>query len=611
MRRFSSVVTLALWLSAAKRRVYAQIKCDASSQLRAASKLGATVMRPCECGRVRDWQPPDTFRRSVSASKLKCHNGYAGKYPCSGVDILSFIPVSLLVREARSNKGEIIDCWGWTDPTTKKEYAIANTTTGTSFIDITDPVNPIFVGKVRSRGASWWSDIKTYKNYAFIVSENKNHGLQVVELTQLRKYDANSKLQETAHYDGFGFAHNIVINEETGFAYVVGSNKCKGGLYIINIEKPSAPKFVGCYDEDGYTHDAQCVIYKGSDKRYNGREICFAENENTVTIVDVTDKKKMVLLSKTGYKQVGYTHQGWLTEDHDYLLFGDETDEEEYGIKTTTFVLNVKNLKDPKLIGIHRAKTDAIDHNMYVKGNYLYQANYRAGLRILSLSDVSKGELKEVGFFDVYPDDDAAKFNGAWSNYPYFDSGSILVSVIEQGVFVLSAPEINPPLIETEPLEQRVICSSHNDAASCDETDCCMWNGNSTTCEVSHCTRRCGQYTGRRECAENKLSCCLWNKTDKTCVSRRSCTACSLLRSKVRCKRDGCCEMRNGRCANKHTCVRNMNAWRENVRNGNARNENARKQNVRKRNARKRNARKRNAKKRNSKRGNARKEKNR
>jgi hypothetical protein len=56
---------------------------------------------------------------------------------------------------------------------------------------------------------------------------------------------------------------------------------------------------------------------------------------------------------------------------------------------------------------------------------------------VIDLAGIAEGSLAEVAFFDVYPDDDAAQFNGAWSNYPFFDSGIVIVSGIEQGLFVL------------------------------------------------------------------------------------------------------------------------------------------------------------------------------
>ena len=132
-------------------------------------------------------------------------------------------------------------------------------------------------------------------------------------------------------------------------------------------------------------------------------------------------------------------HQGWLSEDHKYFIFGDESDEFYEGFNTRTLVMDVQNLMFPSLAGQHFGATKATDHNLYVLGNDLiFLANYRAGLRVLKINDLSQAAMQEVGYFDVYPDDDSTRTNGAWSVYPYFASGNVIVSGIEQGLFVLT-----------------------------------------------------------------------------------------------------------------------------------------------------------------------------
>lgn len=210
-----------------------------------------------------------------------------------------------------------------------------------------------------------------YKNHVFIGSEANDHGLQVYDLTELRNIKTNNPknmLVESAHYGEFGSSHNIVLNEETGFVYSVGSRTCRSGLHVVNVGDPINPKFAGCFDVDGYTHDAQCVVYKGPDKRYVEHEICFNYNENTLTIVDVGDKSKMEMLSRTPYEKSAYTHQGWLTEDQTHLLMDDELDE-LYGLTATTRTLiwNVEDLANPKLEGSFYSDKEASDHNQYIK----------------------------------------------------------------------------------------------------------------------------------------------------------------------------------------------------------------------------------------------------
>ena len=377
-----------------------------------------------------------------------CSGGMAGTYPCSNVDLMSFLALTDI------GGGEANDIWGWTDSLTGKEYAIMGRTNGTSFVDISDPVNPIYLGNLPPpAGESTWRDIKVYADHAFIVSEANNSGMQVFDLTQLRMVASPpATFSETAHYPGFSDAHNLAINENSGFAYAVGTNTCSGGLHMINIQTPTNPTSAGCFSGDGYTHDAQCVIYDGPDLDHKRKEICFNSNEDTLTIVDVTNKAGPVMLSRTGYSGSRYAHQGWLTEDQVYFLLGDESDETNNPdvTNTRTYMWDVSDLDDPALIGSHDSTTTAIDHNQYVKGNYTYQSNYHAGLRILDITDIANGNLSEAAFFDVNPGSDATNFEGGtWSNYPFFDSGIVIVSVIEQGLFILRpnlVDGVNPAL---------------------------------------------------------------------------------------------------------------------------------------------------------------------
>ncbi len=368
-----------------------------------------------------------------------CVNGEAAGYPCNAVNLMSFLPLSSI------GGGSGNDIWGWTDPTTGKEYALMGRTSGTAFVDVTDPVNPVYLGNLPTHTVnSSWRDIKVYEDHAFIVSEANNHGMQIFDLTQLRDV-ANPPVtfSNTAHYNGFGSSHNLVINEDSGTAYSVGDNTCSGGLHIVNINNPTSPIFESCFSADGYTHDAQCVIYDGPDAAYQGREICFNSNEDTLTIVDVTNKKDPVQISRTSYTGSAYTHQGWLTEDHAYFLLGDELDEQSSGDDTTTYIWDVNDLENPINTNIYESGNPAIDHNMYILDGLAFQSNYTSGLRILSTAGVANGQLEELAFFDVYPQHDNASFSGTWSNYPYFASGNIIVSSIDRGLFVLR-PTLEP-----------------------------------------------------------------------------------------------------------------------------------------------------------------------
>ena len=301
-----------------------------------------------------------------------------------------------------------------------------------------------------------------FNDHAFIGSEALGSSLQIMDLHQLRTVPAPPvtfvELLLDPPFLDFSTSHNIVINEQSGYAYAVGTNNgsCKRGLTFVDILNPTDPQAVGCYAANGYTHDAQCVNYAGPDPDHQGKEICFAYNEDTLTIVDVTNKAAPVQLSRTPYQDSRYTHQGWLTEDHTYLLMGDELDERDLGGLTRTLMWDVYDLDAPIYFGDYLGPTTAIDHNQYIKGNFSFQANYRAGLSILDISDIANGNLTEVAYFDIYPSSDSANFNGAWSVYPYFPSGNVVVSGIEQGLYILrpnlTAPNDAPVVSILEPM---------------------------------------------------------------------------------------------------------------------------------------------------------------
>jgi choice-of-anchor B domain-containing protein len=290
-----------------------------------------------------------------------------------------------------------------------------------------------------------WADMKVYNDHVFIIRESRNHGLQVFDMTKLRQYYGTPssfvrQLTHDAFYDEVTSSHNVVINEETGFAYLVGTKTCSGGLHVVDVSTPQAPRFAGCFSEDGYTHDAQCVIYNGPDTRYRGKEVCFNYNEDTLTIVDVSNKQDMRMVGRVTYDNAYYTHQGWLTEDMTHLMLNDELDEQRTSNKNTrTLLWDVTDLSDPKLVGSHYADVTSIDHNLYIRGDVGYLSNYCSGLRILSATEVASGRAPEVAFFDVADYCDDVQFKGAWSNYPYFKSESLVVSSIELGLFVLKA----------------------------------------------------------------------------------------------------------------------------------------------------------------------------
>ena len=383
---------------------------------------------------------------SIALAQSPCEGGFADGFPCDRMDLLSSMSNAELSGTGAN------DVWGWTDPVTGVEYALMGERQGLAMVDLSDPTSPFLAAFMETQtSSSTWRDMKVYQDHVYVVSEANGHGLQVLDLNQLRDLTTYpTTLEPTTWVSVFSDAHNVVIDEESALLYAVGTNLAGGGLVVFDISEPASPVLMGDYGEAGYTHDAQAVVYDGPDADFAGKPLAFCANANKLAILDITDPSDIVSISITNY-DYSYTHQCWLTEDHKYLMLGDELDEQNQGFNTRTLIFDVQDLTNPVLIGEHFADVAAIDHNQYVVGNLLFQANYRAGLRMLQLTDVASGELTEIGYFDVDPTSDAAQFSGSWSTYPYFESGIVVVTSIDDGMFV-----VRPRFMETEVVDLEV-----------------------------------------------------------------------------------------------------------------------------------------------------------
>lgn len=389
---------------------------------------------------------------AITGDEVPCSDeGEAALFECESVDLLSFLPLS----EMGADRGVgTNDVWGWTDPETGREIALVGMTNQTAFVDVSNPTNPVYLGrlpKTEEANAAVWRDMKVHDDHMYVVADGAGpHGMQVFDLTRLRGLDGSDPVtfEPDVLYDQIASAHNIVINEETGYAYAVGASAggttCGGGLHMINIQDPGNPTFEGCFQDmstgrqrTGYSHDAQCVVYHGPDEDYQGHEICLGANETALSIADVTDKSNPVAVAMASYPNVAYSHQGWLSEDHAWFYMGDELDEGGGNVETTrTLIWDLRDLDDPVLASEYFADTKATDHNLYILGNTMYQSNYTSGLRVLDISDPANPV--PVGHFDTVPyGGDTAQMDGSWSNYPYFESGIVVVTSQSEGLFLV------------------------------------------------------------------------------------------------------------------------------------------------------------------------------
>lgn len=346
----------------------------------------------------------------------------------------SWIPLS----EFPGGHGAGNDVWGYTSAS-GREYAIMGLESGYGFVEITDPADPVLLDVV-SGPRSTWHDLKVIGDYAYGVSEH-GAGVQIIDLSRIDE----GIVRHVKDHMTFGHtdSHNIVANEESGFLYVVGGNVANGGLWALDTNAdPENPTFTPGHEwTNFYVHDAQVVTY--TDGPYAGREIAFAFGGTSggwsstgLRIVDVTDKNDMFTISDAFWSEAGYAHQGWLTEDRKYLYVDDELDEEMGLVPTTTTrIFDVSDLSNPTFVGSFTTGLPSTDHNQYVKGDRLYQANYRTGVRVWDISDPIDPE--EIAWFDTHPESDRSGYTGAWSVFPYFDSGTVIVSDMVRGLFVL------------------------------------------------------------------------------------------------------------------------------------------------------------------------------
>ncbi len=380
-----------------------------------------------------------------------CQNNSADGYPCQGIDLLARMPLSSF----SSTPSAANDIWGYVDLDDNREYAIIGLWNGTAVVDVTDPFNPVEIGTISGLGTTW-RDIKVYQffngaenrwdAYAYVVADNVNQGLQIIDLS-----DLPNSISLANTYTGFQRAHNIYLSDvdyttgvtqsdKTAYAYILGSNLDGGRAHILDLTNPTSPvQTAGSFSASGYVHDASTLII--TDTRtadcagHNPCEIYVDFNENTVDLWDVTDKSAPVQISVTPYDGARYTHSGWWSEDRMFIFIQDELDELFVGHNTRLRVLDISDLTTPFISRVWEGPSSAIDHNGYTRKNHYYMSNYRRGLTLLDVADPNQPQ--HIAYFDTYPADDNGSFSGAWGVYPYLPSGTLLISDISNGLYLL------------------------------------------------------------------------------------------------------------------------------------------------------------------------------
>ena len=309
------------------------------------------------------------------------------------------------------------DIWGYEDKE-GNEYALVGLINGLSIVDITNPKFPREV--YRSEGPlSKWRDIKVYNDFAYVTNE-EDSGVRIYDISGL----PNHSLISYQNYMGefgqeFTKAHNLFI-DSNGIAYIVGTNREQDMILYDLKTDPWQPKEVGAFNNN-YIHD----IYVRDDTAYAS-----AISDGVIQILDVTNKESIEIISshKTGYSQ---THNAWLSDDGKYLFTTDEID----GAPIEVF--DVSDKFDPEKVETYQVRQfgDEMAHNVFLKDSFLFVSYYKTGLVVV---DCSKPDvLVESSIFDTDKSSNGGGADGAWGVYPYLNSGNILVSDINNGLYVL------------------------------------------------------------------------------------------------------------------------------------------------------------------------------
>lgn len=311
---------------------------------------------------------------------------------------------------------DLSDIWGYVDGD-GTEYALVGVFNGVSIVDLSDPANPVEVAFVNDAN-SIWRDLKTWGTHAYVTNES-SQGLLIIDLSSLPDASGITSSRYTGPADNtWTTAHNIFI-DEFGIAYIFGANRGNGGAIFLDLADPENPVEVGTY-ENNYIHDGMAK----DNKLYTGNIYL-----GTFSVIDVSDKANPEYLGGASTPNE-FCHNAWVSDDGNYVYTTDE--------KEGAFIAGYDLTDINDVVETDRAQFDpgsqTIVHNTHFMNEYLITSYYKAGVTIHDVSDPTN--MVMTGHYDTSPFSGGG-FAGAWGTYPFLPSGLILVSDIEEGLFVL------------------------------------------------------------------------------------------------------------------------------------------------------------------------------
>jgi choice-of-anchor B domain-containing protein len=314
------------------------------------------------------------------------------------------------------------------------EYALCGASQGMTIVDVTTPSNPVQVAQIPNVN-DLWKEIKIYKGFAYVTTEGQGGALQIVDLRGLPSV-TNIPYQT---YTGDGAinsqlsrVHSLHIDTTKGFCYLFGSNIGSGGAIVLDLNiDPYNPIYVGEYQQNGYVHDG----YVDNDTLYAAHIYA-----GIFAVVDMTVKSAPVVLA-TQTTPTAFTHNVWLSDDRKFLF---TTDENSNSFLAAYDISNLSNI-----IETDRFQTTpgsgSVVHNTHILKNWAVTAWYKDGISIV---DVTRpNNLVEVGRYDTYTGTGSG-FDGAWGVYPFLPSGTVVVSNINEGLFVLTPDYVRACYLE-------------------------------------------------------------------------------------------------------------------------------------------------------------------
>jgi choice-of-anchor B domain-containing protein len=240
---------------------------------------------------------------SEESDYIACKNGIAALVPndpvntfrCQDLDLFDFKTHAQLGNSSGAGAGS----WGWTSPEGREFVAIGQED-GTAFAEVNSRGKLVYLGRLAQYGKapkSMWREIKGYSSYILIGSEALRHGIQIFDMSRLLDVNPSTPVLFDSVEDLTGFwveglpmgrSHNVVTNEEMKYGVATGFQPRDGplsaGLVFFDLTDPSNPKTLGGTGVDGYVHDAQCIVYRGPDEKYNGKDICYGYDEDSLTM---------------------------------------------------------------------------------------------------------------------------------------------------------------------------------------------------------------------------------------------------------------------------------------------------------------------------------------